>query len=99
MDGVGISIIGRPRPLSGHDTPNPAHNTYTPNYEEPGKCSPRSGSAWLRNSSHMTGSLRSVGAYADCVIEAGVPHPTYVRCAEAVVARAIDYEAAHVKLC
>ena len=36
MDGVAISIIGRPRPLPGHDTPNPAHNTYTLNYEEPG---------------------------------------------------------------
>ena len=35
MDGVGISIIGRPRPLPSHDTPNPAHNTYTLNYEEP----------------------------------------------------------------
>ena len=35
MDGVAISIIGRPRPLPGHDTPNPAHNTYTLNYEEP----------------------------------------------------------------
>ena len=29
MDGVGTPIIGRPRPLPGHDTPNPAHNTYT----------------------------------------------------------------------
>ena len=35
MDGVGISIIERPRPLPGHDTPNPAHNTYTLKYEEP----------------------------------------------------------------
>ena len=35
MDGVGISIIGRPRPIPGHDTPNPANNTYTLNYEEP----------------------------------------------------------------
>lgn len=35
MDGVGISIIGRPRPLTGHGTPNPAHNTYTLKYEEP----------------------------------------------------------------
>ena len=35
MDGVGISIIGRPRPLPGHDTPNPANNTYTLKYEEP----------------------------------------------------------------
>ena len=35
MDGVGISIIGRPRPLPGHDTPNPAHNTYTLKCEEP----------------------------------------------------------------
>ena len=37
MDGVAISIIGRPRPLPGHDTPNPANNTYTLNYEEPQK--------------------------------------------------------------
>ena len=35
MDDVGISIIERPRPLPGHDTPNPTHNTYTLNYEEP----------------------------------------------------------------
>ena len=35
MDGVGTPIIGRPRPLPGHDTPNPAHNTYSLNYEEP----------------------------------------------------------------
>ena len=35
MDGVGISIIGRPRPLPGHDTPNAAHNTYTLKCEEP----------------------------------------------------------------
>ena len=35
MDGVGISIIGRPRPLPGHDTPNPANNTYSLKYEEP----------------------------------------------------------------
>ena len=35
MDGVGAPIIGRPRPLPGHDTPNPAHNTYTLKCEEP----------------------------------------------------------------
>ena len=35
MDGVAISIIGRPRPLPGHDTPNVARRTYTLNYEEP----------------------------------------------------------------
>ena len=35
MDGVATPIIGRPRPLPGHDTPNPANNTYTLNYEEP----------------------------------------------------------------
>ena len=35
MDGVAISIIGRPRPLPSHDTPNPAHNTYTLKCEEP----------------------------------------------------------------
>ena len=35
MDGVGTPIIGRPRPLPDHDTPNPANNTYTLNYEEP----------------------------------------------------------------
>ena len=33
MDGVGTPIIGRPRPLPGHDTPNPTHHTL--NYEEP----------------------------------------------------------------
>ena len=37
MDGVGISIIERPRPLPGHDTPNAAHNTYTLKCEEPEK--------------------------------------------------------------
>ncbi len=37
MDGVGTPIIERPRPLPGHDTPNPANNTYTRNYEEPVK--------------------------------------------------------------
>ena len=35
MDGIATPIIGRPRPLPGHDTPNPANNTYTLNYEEP----------------------------------------------------------------
>ena len=35
MDGVGTPIIGRPRPLPGHDTPNPAHNTHTLKCEEP----------------------------------------------------------------
>ena len=38
MDGVGTPIIGRPRPLPGHDTPNPAHNTYTLTCEEPVYC-------------------------------------------------------------
>ena len=38
MDGVGIPIIGRPRPLPGHDTPNPANNTYTLTCEEPVYC-------------------------------------------------------------
>ena len=36
MDGVGTPIIGRPRPLPGHDTPNPAYHPHTLNYEEPG---------------------------------------------------------------
>ena len=36
MDGVGISIIERPRPLHNHDTPNPTHHTYTLKCEEPG---------------------------------------------------------------
>ena len=35
MDGVGTPIIGRPRPLPGHDTPNPARHPHTLNYEEP----------------------------------------------------------------
>ena len=34
MDGVGTPIIGRPRPLPGHDTPRAAHNTYTLKCEE-----------------------------------------------------------------
>ena len=37
MDGVGIPIIGRPRPLPGHDTPNPTHHPYTLKCEEPAK--------------------------------------------------------------
>ena len=35
MGGVGTPIIGRPRPLPSHDTPNSAHNTYTLKCEEP----------------------------------------------------------------
>ena len=35
MDGVATPIIGRPRPLPGHDTPNPANHTYTLTCEEP----------------------------------------------------------------
>ena len=45
MDGVGTPIIGRPRPLPGHDTPNPANNTYTLNYEEPSKAADATGGA------------------------------------------------------
>ena len=37
MDGVGISIIERPRPLPGHDTPNPTQHPYTLKCEEPVK--------------------------------------------------------------
>ena len=37
MDGLGISIIERPRPLHNHDTPNATHNTYTLKCEEPVK--------------------------------------------------------------
>ena len=44
MDGVGISIIERPRPLHNHDTPNPAHNTYTLKCEESVK---RRGRPWF----------------------------------------------------
>lgn len=35
MDGVGTPIIGRPRPLPGHDTPNTACHPNALNYEEP----------------------------------------------------------------
>ena len=38
MDGVATPIIGRPRPLPGHDTPNPAYHPHTLNYEEPVLC-------------------------------------------------------------
>ena len=37
MDGVGIPIIERPRPLPGHDTPNPTQHPYTLKCEEPDK--------------------------------------------------------------
>ena len=40
MEGVGTPIIGRPRPLPGHDTPNPAYHPHTLNYEEPVKQHP-----------------------------------------------------------
>ena len=35
VDGVGISIIERPRPLPGPDTPNPTQHPYTLKCEEP----------------------------------------------------------------
>ena len=35
MDGVGTPIIERPRPLPGHDTPNPTQHPYTLKCEEP----------------------------------------------------------------
>ena len=35
MDGVGTPIIGRPRPLPSHDTPNLANHTHTLKYEKP----------------------------------------------------------------
>ena len=41
MDGVAISIIERPRPLPGHDMPNPAHNTYSLKCEEPLNLTPQ----------------------------------------------------------
>ena len=41
MDGVAISIIERPRPLTGHDMPNPANNTYTLKCEEPLNLTPQ----------------------------------------------------------
>ena len=49
MDGVGISIIGRPQPLPGHDTPNPANNTYTLKYEESPYRHPNNAHAHLRH--------------------------------------------------
>ena len=45
MDGVGTPIIGRPRPLPRHDTPNPAYHPHTLNYEEPVSCGTRQGVA------------------------------------------------------
>ena len=50
MDGVGTPIIGRPRPLPGHDTPNPAHNTYTLKCEEPVNLARPSNARSARNS-------------------------------------------------
>ena len=56
MDGVAISIIERPRPLHNHDTPNAAHNTYTPNYEEP------SNACWPGTSTHPTSRKKPCGS-------------------------------------
>ncbi len=52
MDGVGTPIIGRPRPLPGHDTPNPANNTYTLNYEEPANDHTSTPDPQIRKASH-----------------------------------------------
>ena len=41
MDDVGTPIIERPRPLPGHDTPNPTQHPYTLNSEEPLMSPPR----------------------------------------------------------
>ena len=57
MDGVGISIIERPRPLPGHDTPNPTEHPYTLKCEEPVKVEP------CTNVSARTGIL---GADSSC---------------------------------
>ena len=35
MDGVGTRIIERPRPLPGHDTPNPTQHPYARKRQEP----------------------------------------------------------------
>ena len=50
MDGVGTPIIERPRPLPGHDTPNPTEHPYTLKCEEPDIIRPMliSGTAFLR---------------------------------------------------
>ena len=47
MDGVATPIIGRPRPLPGHDTPNPAYHPHTLNYEEPVKSGKNVAYSWL----------------------------------------------------
>ena len=52
MDGVATPIIGRPRPLPGHDTPNPAYHPHTLNYEEPDMAAP-SMSAWSAQDEQM----------------------------------------------
>ena len=46
MDGVATPIIGRPRPLPGHDTPNPAYHPHTLNYEEPVNQASTGGLTW-----------------------------------------------------
>ena len=55
MDGVGTPIIGRPRPLPGHDTPNPAYHPHTLNYEEPGKVAGDGAAQWLIENSKKYG--------------------------------------------
>ena len=61
MDGVATPIIGRPRPLPGHDTPNPAYHPHTLNYEEPVIGASPYAWRWLgRYAKHSDGSIERV---------------------------------------
>ena len=60
MDGVAISIIGRPRPLPGHDTPNPAHNTYTLKCEEPKIANDGDGNQIAQFGGDLNGTLNQI---------------------------------------
>ena len=62
MDGVGTPIIGRPRPLPGHDTPNPAYHPHTLNYEEPDNYSQTEVDRYISRS--FTGKRKTVIKYS-----------------------------------
>ena len=64
MDGVAISIIERPQPLTGHNTPNATHNTYTLKCEEPSKLT---GTAWQHTHEDARKHLAIIWLIASCL--------------------------------
>ena len=68
MDGVGTPIIERPRPLPGHDTPNPTHHPYTRKCEEPDFAEQRSVGALIQGRGLGAGSASTDRGRPDVTI-------------------------------